>query len=472
LEKERLRQLAKNSLISFTEFTYPRYETADLHRQIAEQLERVERGEIDRLMLLVPPRHGKSELASRRFPAFYLGLHPERHFISASASATLAEDFGRDVRNLIAGQEYAQVFETRLAEDSQAKGRWMTSEGGSYYACGVGSALMGRGAHVFLIDDPFGSMADARSEVERKAVHSWYQGTVYNRLEKNGAIVLINHRMHHADLSGMLLDQQAAGGDRWEVVELKAFSDSGEALWPEKFDADALERIKRNTTAQDWSALYQQEPTPDEGAFFKAEWLRPVLDVPTHMNYYGASDLAVTTDGGDFTVHVILGVDAKGRTFLVDLWRKQASSGEWVESYCDLVLKWKPHHWAHEKTSIISGVGPFLAQRALERKAWTATETFPTRGDKGVRCQSIRGRMELSGLYVPADASWLPDLRVELVQFPFGAHDDQCDALGLAGQLLDKHVKARKPLPDPEEKNFDDYQPKVSDLLTNSFMTM
>src|SRR5262249_31499758 len=215
LEKERLRQLAKTSLISFTEFTYPRYETAALHRQIAEQLERVERGEIDRLMLLVPPRHGKSELASRRFPAWYLGLHPERHFISASASATLAEDFGRDVRNLIAGQEYAQVFETRLAEDSQAKGRWMTSEGGSYYACGVGSALMGRGAHVFLIDDPFGSMADARSEVERKAVHTWYQGTVYNRLEKNGAIVLINHRMHHADLSGMLLEQQAAGGDRW-----------------------------------------------------------------------------------------------------------------------------------------------------------------------------------------------------------------------------------------------------------------
>jgi predicted phage terminase large subunit-like protein len=384
----------------------------------------------------------------------------------------LAEDFGRDVRNLIAGEEYAQVFEARLAEDSQAKGRWMTSEGGSYYACGVGSALMGRGAHVFLIDDPFGSMAEARSEVERKAVHSWYQGTVYNRLEKNGAIVLINHRMHHADLSGMLLDQQAAGGDRWEVVELKAFSDFGEALWPEKFDSDALERIKRNTTAQDWSALYQQEPTPDEGAFFKAEWLRPVLDLPDHMNYYGASDLAVTADGGDYTVHVVLGVDAKGRTFLVDLWRKQASSGEWVESYCDLVLKWKPHYWAHEKTSIISGVGPFLAQRALERKAWTATETFPTRGDKGVRCQSIRGRMELSGLYVPADAPWLPDLRVELVQFPFGAHDDQCDALGLAGQLLDKHVKARKPLPDPEVKDFDDYQPKVSDLLGNSFPTM
>ena len=123
LQEERLRRSAKTSLISFTEYTYRRYETATIHRQIAEQLERVECGEIDRLMLLVPPRHGKSELASRRFPAWFLGKHPEKQFISASASATLAEDFGRDVRNLIASQEYAQIFETRLAEDSQAKGR-------------------------------------------------------------------------------------------------------------------------------------------------------------------------------------------------------------------------------------------------------------------------------------------------------------------------------------------------------------
>jgi predicted phage terminase large subunit-like protein len=472
LEREKLRRSAKTDLIDFTRFTFSRYEAAAIHRQIAEQLERVERGEIDRLMLLVPPRHGKSELASRRFPAWYLGRHPERQFISASASMTLAEDFGRDVRNLIASQEYAQVFETRLAEDSQARGRWSTNEGGSYYACGVGSAVMGRGAHVFLIDDPFGSMADARSDPARKEVWNWFTGSVYNRLEKNGAIVVINHRMHHADLSGMLLEQQAAGGDRWIVVDLKALSSSGEALWPEKFDAKALERIKRNTTAQDWSALYQQEPTPDEGAYFKQEWLRPVVELPEHMNYYGASDLAVTADGGDFTVHVIVGVDGEGRTYLVDLWRKQAASGEWTDSYCDLVLKWKPHFWAHERTSIISGVGPFLQQRAFERKAWTATEMFPTRGDKGVRCQSIRGRMELSGLYVPADASWLPDLRVELVQFPFGAHDDQCDALGLAGQLLDKHVRARKPLPDPKAKDFEDYRP-TSDVPSNlSFLTM
>src|SRR5260370_1295374 len=158
---------ATRNLIAFTEQTYPRYQTAQLHRQIAQQLERVERGEIDRLMLLVPPRHGKSELASRRFPAWFLGRHPEKQFISASAAESLAEDFGRDVRNIISSPEYRAIFSTGLAEDSRAKGRWNTAQGGSYYAVGVNSSVMGRGAHVFMIDDPFGSMADARSEVER-----------------------------------------------------------------------------------------------------------------------------------------------------------------------------------------------------------------------------------------------------------------------------------------------------------------
>jgi hypothetical protein len=169
---------AAESLIAFTEFTFPRYATASIHRKIADQLERVERGEIDRLMLLVPPRHGKSELASRRFPAYYLGRHPTKQFISGSAAGPLAEDFGRDVRNIIAAPEYRAIFNTSLAPDSQAKGRWNTVQGGSYYAVGVNAAVMGRGAHVFMIDDPFGTMADARSETERRNVWEWYTGTV------------------------------------------------------------------------------------------------------------------------------------------------------------------------------------------------------------------------------------------------------------------------------------------------------
>src|SRR5258708_32031032 len=134
-------------------------------------------------MLLVPPRHGKSELASRRFPAWYLGRHPEQHFISASASFALAEDFGREVRNLMKSEEYQQVFDTRLAEDSQARGRWSTSEGGSYFATGVGGALLDRGSHSFLIHYPFGPVAGARRKPSRNTDHDSFTHN-YSRLEK------------------------------------------------------------------------------------------------------------------------------------------------------------------------------------------------------------------------------------------------------------------------------------------------
>lgn len=401
-------------------------------------------------MLLVPPRHGKSELASRRFPAYYLGRHADRQFISASASASLAEEFGRDVRNLIASEEYTEVFGTRLAEDSQARGRWNTEQGGSYYAVGIGGAIMGRGAHVFLIDDPFGDMAEARSEVRRKAVWDWYTGTAYNRLEDKGAIIVINHRMHEMDLSGMLRAQQAAGGDRWEVVELKAIGDDGAALWPEKYPIEALERIRRNTQPADWSALYQQNPTPDEGTYFLADWFKPYDKLPPRetLAVYGASDYAVTADGGDYTVHCVVGVDPWDRIYLLDLWRAQATSDVWIETWCDLVLQWKPIGWAEESGQIKAGVGPFRDKLARERKAYCHVKQFPTRGDKAVRAQSIRGRIAQLGLYVPINAPWYPQLRSEMLAFPAGAHDDQVDALGLIGQVLDL---MRKGTPEPPE---------------------
>lgn len=404
-------------------------------------------------MLLVPPRHGKSELASIRFPAWFLGRQPHKQFLSVSATEGLASDFGRSVRNTIASPEYRAVFDTRLAEDSQAKGKWHTSAGGIYYSLGIGGSVLGRGGDNILIDDPYASMADALSELTRKNVWDWYTGTAYNRLMPGGSIVVINHRMHEDDLCGRLLAQQAAGGDRWEVVELPAINGAGEALWPAAYPLEALERIRKNSQARFWSALYQQKPAPDEGDYFKAEWLRPYDKAPDPktLRIYGGSDYAVTQDGGDYTVHAVVGVDPENRMYLLDLWRKQAASDVWVESFCDLVLQHKPMGWAEEQGQIKSGVGPFLERRQRERKAYVFRQQFPTRGDKAVRAQSIRGRMALEGIYVPVNASWYPDLRSELLSFPAGKHDDQVDALGLVGQLLDQMVKGL-PLPKPEKK--------------------
>lgn len=440
---------ASQSLIAFTEYTYDRYRTAEHHRLIAGHLERIERGDIDRLMLLVPPRHGKSELASKRFPAWLLGRAPHKQFISTSATAELAADFGREVRNIIGSPEYKAVFNTALAEDSQAKGKWHTSSGGVYYSVGVGGSVLGRGGDVILIDDPFGSMREAQSELERKTVWDFYTGTLYNRLMPGGAIVVINHRMHEDDLCGRLLAQQGAGGDKWEVVELPAINDSGDPLWPDQYSLSALERIRKNTLPRDWSALYQQRPAPEEGDYFQSDWLKPYDKLPDRstMRVYGGSDYAVTADGGDYTVHAVVGVDPDGRMYLLDLWRAQASSDVWIEAFCNLVLKHKPIEWAEETGQIKASLGPFIDRRQRERKAYVKRTQFPTRGDKSIRAQSMRGRMALEGLYVDQRAPWFADFRSELLSFPAGKHDDQVDAIGLIGQLLDKIIAGSKPRP-------------------------
>jgi predicted phage terminase large subunit-like protein len=200
--------------------------------------------------------------------------------------------------------------------------------------------------------------------------------------------------------------------------------------------SEALERIRRNTTPH-----------------FKAEWLKPYDTAPARntLTVYGGSDYAVTADGGDYTVHIVVGVDPENNINMLDLWRKQAASDEWIEAFCDLVVEWKPLSWAEEQGQIKSGLGPFLNQRARERKVYVARETFPTRGgDKAVRAQSIRGRMALDGLYVPTRAPWYAAFRSELLSFPAGKHDDQVDALGLIGQLPDKMTADQKPKKDIE----------------------
>ena len=437
------RQKARQSLIAFTEYTFPRYRTAAVHRQIAEQLERVERGESDRLMLLVAPRHGKSELASKRYPPMALGRDPTLQFVSVAATAEFASDWGRDVRNIIAGQEYRALFQTKLAEDSKAKGKWHTSAGGVYYAVGVGGVLMGKGADRLVIDDPFSSMEDAQSETTRKNVWDWYTGTAYNRLMPGGRIVLINHRMHEDDLSGRLLAQQAAGGDRWDVVELKATPDA--PLWPEAYDEAALRRMKANTQPRFWSALYEQNPIPDEGTYFKREWLRYYGQRPAHLLVYGASDYAVTEDGGDYTVHLVIGVDPEDNIYILDVWRQKTESDVWADAFCELVKRWKPLQWAEENGQIQKSVGPFLTKRQIETKAWTMREQFASASDKPTRAQSIRGRMAMGKIYLPSSADWLADFVNELMSFPLGRNDDQVDCLSLIGRMLDKMAKGHKP---------------------------
>lgn len=419
-------------------------------------------------MITMPPRHGKSMLASEFFPAWYIGRNPDHYVVTATYAQELADDFGRKVKNQIEDASYQGVFPgVALADDSKSAKRFhidgslggyehSTGQRGAFYAVGVGGPLTGRGAHLLLIDDPVKNREDAESEVIRKKTKDWYTSTAYTRLMPGGRIVIIQTRWHEDDLAGWLQAEHEHEG--WVVLNLPAISEDGNALWPEQYDIPALEKIRRALPPRDWSALYQQTPSPETGDYFKREWIRTVNTLPprSSLNIYGASDYAVTSDGGDYTVHVIIGIDPEGRLYLLDLWRKQSASDEWIEAFCDLVLKWKPIGWAEETGQIKAGVGPFLERRQRERKAYVHREVFPTRGDKAVRAQSIRGRMSLDGLYVAADAPFLAEFIRELMSFPVGVHDDQADALGLAGQLLDKMFgpfAERK----PEEQKRTDY---------------
>lgn len=464
---------AFSRLISYAAYQWPGYKDAAHHRLIARHLEMVERGEIKRLMITMPPRHGKSMLASEFFPAWYLGRNPDHYIVTATYGQDLADDFGRKVKRQIEDKTFQQIFPgVTLSGDSRASSRFnvegnsggyehATSQRGAFYAVGVGGPLTGRGAHLLLIDDPVKNREDAESEVIRKKTKDWYTSTAYTRLMPGGRIVIIQTRWHEDDLTGWLLNDHAH--EDWVVLNLPAISDEGDALWPEQYPVDVLEKIKQAVGPRDWSALYQQRPSPETGDYFKREWVRTVDKMPARENMliYGASDYAVTANGGDYTVHVVVGLDPDGRMYLLDLWREKASSDVWVGSFCDLVLKWKPVGWAEETGQIRSGVGPFLVSEMIRRQAYVAKETFATRGDKAVRAQSIRGRIAMNGLYVQKDAPFLTDLINEMMSFPVGVHDDQVDALGLVGQLIDKMSYGTKPAQDKPER------PVVGDTLEN-----
>lgn len=411
----------------------------------------------------MPPGSAKSTYASILFPPWLMQRQQKANVLAASHTTELAEKWGRRVRNIV--NEHSVTLGITPDPLSQAAGRWALTSGAEYYAAGVGTGIAGFRAKYGLIDDPIRSRQDADSELIRDRIWDWYINDFRTRLVPGAAEVLIQTRWHEDDLAGRALNHS-----QWHVISLPAIAeandqlgrDIGEPLWDD--DAygygEQLQDLRSTTPARTWSALYQQRPAPEDGDYFKVDWLKPYEKAPAlhTMRVYGGSDYAVTADGGDWTCHVVVGIDPEGRMYLLDLWRGQTASDGWIEALCDLVKEWKPIGWAEEQGQIRSGIGPFLDRRMRERKAYVFRDQFPTRGDKAIRAQSIRGRMALEGLYVPVNAGWYPELRSELLSFPAGKHDDQVDALGLVGQLLDKMSLGKHP-PEPEKpKNQSGYK--------------
>lgn len=450
LQEKKQRDDHRRIRASLTEFARASgYEPAEHHRLLICELEALERGDTDTLIVEMPPGSAKSTYVNFLFPAWFISRHPDQNVITASHSTELAERWGRKTRNLLTISSLA--LNVSLSSDNQAAGRWATAKGGEYYAVGVGVGIAGFRADLGIIDDPFGSREDAESKPIRDKRWEWYIDDFNGRLKPNAKRVIMHTRWHDDDLAARVKRQLKALGFPARVLTVPAEAlpndplgrSVGTMLWddPDGYDYGSfLRKRKLESDARTWASLYQQNPVPDDGQYFKKEWFQPVDKLPPlkQLRLYGASDYAVTSDGGDYTVHGIVGIDYDDNPWLCDVWRKQAASDEWVEAWCDLVLKWKPTEWAEETGQIKSGVGPFLDQRSRERHAYCVRTPFPTRGDKAVRAQSIRGRIAQRGLRYPANAPWAADVIGELLRFPFGVNDDVGDMLGLIGQLLDK----------------------------------
>ncbi len=428
--------LARTDLACFCAMSYPRFELAHHHRLIVDKLEAIERGEIDRLMVFLPPRHGKSLIGSTLFPAWFLGRHPEWSIIASSYGAELATDFGRRVRNLVSDGLFQSIFPAaKLAGDSTAAHRFSLSKGGNYYAVGAGGPITGRGADLLLIDDPIKGREDANSESYRRQLHEWYESVAYTRLQPEGAVVIISTRWHMDDLAGWLLREHPE--ENWSVLNLPAIAEQdegwrreGDALWEKKFPLKRLAQIREAVGGSAWAALYQQRPAAAEGAIFKREWWKyhTPATLPERFEQVVISlDTAFKAGASnDYSVGLVLGVGEVGY-YVLDVWRDRVEFPALLRAVEMLALKWRPDRVLIEDKAS----GQSLIQE-LQTSSRLAIEPVKVDSDKVTRATACTPLVEAGRVFLPEDADWLADFLEEVSSFPSAPHDDCVDALSQA----------------------------------------
>ncbi|MEE9481847.1 phage terminase large subunit [Methylobacterium ajmalii] len=458
------RKRGRDSLIGFTEYTLAKYRADPFHHLVASKLEAVERGEIKRLMLFAPPRHGKSELSTRRFPAWYMARNPTHNIISASYNASFAKGFGRNVRDIISDVPFSRLFpDVNVRSDLRAADEWELEQGGQYYSVGVGSGTTGKGAHLFLIDDPIKDRKEADSATFREDQWDWYRDVVYTRLEESAPIILTLTRWHYDDIAGRLIELMNEGnGMPWEIVKLPALPEPerdpvtkvqiilpdgtipadplkrklNEPLAPNRFSYESLVDRQQVLGDRSWSALYQQRPMSEEGGLFQASWFTFTVAPPLRRNRVRAWDLGATLDG-DWTVSVLMSRDLQGGFYIEEVTRDRLTPAK-VE---DLIMRKAAQDG--RGVQIILPQDPGQAgvsqiQNLTRKLAGYRVKAVRPSGSKEVRAAAFAAQCENKNVQLVGGAAtgWRQVLLDELATFPLGTHDDQVDACADAFNAL------------------------------------
>jgi predicted phage terminase large subunit-like protein len=431
------REKAQDHFMPFVHHVYEGFIEGRHHRIIAEKLERIAKGELKRLIVNMPPRHSKSEFASYLMPAWFLGRNPKLKIIQATHNTELAVRFGRKVRDLMATDDYRTIFpDTHLKSDDKAAGRWGTAAGGEYFAAGVGAAVTGRGADLFIIDDPH-SEQDALSETAFDHAYEWYTSGPRQRLQPGGAIILVMTRWSTKDLTGRLLKAQGEDimSDQWEVVEFPAIMPSDEPLWPEFWNKDDLLKVKAALPVGKWNAQWQQQPTASEGAIVKKEWWNTWEedDIPpikyVMQSYDTAFSKKETADYSAITTWGVFESEEGGPDHLILL---DAQRGRWNFPELKEVALEEHDYWEPDMVIIEAKASGTPLTDELRRTGIPVMNYTPSKGrDKVTRMHTVAPLFEAGMVWAP-DKKFADEVIEECAAFPNGDHDDFVDSMTMA----------------------------------------
>ncbi len=448
--------MSRNSLLWFTDYTFPKFRESWHHSVLASTLERVADRKSKRVIIQAPPRHSKTEFTSRRFSAYLLGRNPDQHIIGTSYSADLAHRNNRDVQSIMEQDSFLELFPSAIlpkhgSRTAKRTGGFFEMEGrdGTYRSAGVDGGITGMGFHVGIIDDPFKNRKEAESQVKRDGAWDWYTSTFLTRMdEADAAIVVIMTRWHEDDLVGRLLAlaKENSEADQWEVVNLPAVMDeasakirtrgdnreAAEALWEDRFPASMLRAMKASQGSYDWESMYQQRPYPPGGRKIKTDRFQYIDrdDVPANVRWAFFADLAVSTKtDADYTVMGMIGFDGvDGNVYARDLLRYRK---EWPQSRKMMIgylLRHKPYLGGIEKAGQQEG---FIDDLNSERKIQSIPLTLehcPVDKDKLTRALPWIAKVDAGKFYL-VNGAWVDDFIVECAKFTGteDKHDDQID---------------------------------------------